>query len=149
MTTDADRARPPRNSASTAMLRSGLVAASVVSAASVGVATWLEGAAGLWGSLIGAVLVTAFFTTSILVLGGMQTVEPLLPLLVALGLYTVKVVALAVVFVVLGSQGWLDDPLHRGALGVTIIVCTLTWTLVQIVAAVRHRQPLYDLPPGS
>ncbi|MBA2531267.1 MAG: hypothetical protein H0V23_04070, partial [Nocardioidaceae bacterium] len=60
-----------------------------------------------------------------------------------------KVVALAVVFVVLGSQGWLDDPLHRGALGLTIIVSTLTWTLVQILAVVRHRQPLYDLPRGS
>ncbi len=149
MTTDEDRARPPRNSASTAMLRSGFTAALVVSAACVGVATWLEGVAGFWGSLIGAVIVSAFFATSILVLGAMQTVEPLLPLLVALGLYTVKVVALAVVFVVLGSQGWLDDPLHRGALGLTIIVSTLTWTLVQILAVVRHRQPLYDLPRGS
>ena len=149
MTTDEDRARPPRNGASTAMLRSGFTAALVVSAACVGVATWLEGVAGFWGSLIGAVIVSAFFATSILVLGAMQTVEPLLPLLVALGLYTVKVVALAVVFVVLGSQGWLDDPLHRGALGLTIIVSTLTWTLVQILAVVRHRQPLYDLPRGS
>lgn len=148
MTTD-DKARLTPRSAAGAQLRGAALPALGVSVGCVTTATWLEGSAGFWGSLVGASLVFAFFSTSLLVLGEMRTTEPVVVLLVALGLYTVKVVALAVVFVLLGSLGWLDDPLHRGALGLTVIVCTLTWTIMQIVSALRYRKPLYDLRTGS
>jgi len=149
MTTDTEPPRPSQSGAARAMLRGAAVPALGVSVICVAVATWLRGTPGLWGSLLGVTLVFAFFATSLVVLGRVRAAEPGVALLVALGLYTMKVVALAVAFVVIGSAGWLGDPLHRGSLGLTIIVCTLTWTTTQVVAAVRHRQPLYDLPAGS
>jgi len=146
VTTGTDQVRPRGDSpASTYMLRGAAVPSLLVSLGCVGVATATRGDTGLWGSLVGASLVYVFFGTSLLVLGATRTIEPVLALLVALGLYTAKVIALALAFVFLQGSGLLGEPLHRGALGLTVIVCTLAWTVFQIAAAVRHRQPLYDL----
>jgi len=129
----------------TAMLRGAALPSLVMSVACVVVATAARGTSGLWGSLLGAGLVYAFFGLSLVVLGATATVEPAIALLVALGLYTAKVIALALTFVLLQHLGLLGEPLHRGALALTVIVCTLAWTVLQIAGAVRHRQPLYDL----
>jgi ATP synthase protein I len=148
MTTDTEPVSHS-SSAATALLRGAAVPALLVSIGCVAVAAATLGATALWGSLVGATLVCAFFAISALVLGATRTTEPALVLLVALGLYTAKVVALAVTFILFDRFHLLGEPLHRGALAVTVIACTLTWTTAQIVAAVRHRQPLYDLGYGS
>ena len=149
MTTDTERVTERQSRFATVMPRDAAVPALLVSIGCVAVATASRGATGLWGSLLGATLVLAFFATSVVVLGATRTTEPALVLLVALGLYTAKVVALALVFVLLSAFGLLGEPLHRGALALTVIVCTLTWTAVQIAAALRHRQPVYDGESGS
>ena len=144
MTTDTERVTEQTSGFATVMLRGAVAPALIVSLGCIAVATASRGTSGLWGSLLGATLVLAFFATSALVLGATRTTEPAAALLVALCLYTAKVVALAVVFVLLEGFGLLGEPLHRGSLALTVIASALTWTVVQVVTAVRHRQPLYD-----
>lgn len=144
MTTERPRSNA-RDSAAGAMLRGAVLPSIAVSAVCVGVATWAVGESGLWGSLLGAGLVLVFFSMSLVALGATARLDPTLTLLIALALYTAKIIALAVAFVVLNGAGLMGDPFDRTALGVTVIVCTLVWTILEIVASVKHREPLYDL----
>ena len=145
MTTDTERARQSHQSLPPALVGGALL----VSLGCVLVAAATSGSTGVWGSLVGAALVFAFFGASLVVLGATRTAEPAVALLVALALYTAKVVALALVFVLLQGAGLLGEPLHRGALALTIIVCTLAWTALQVAVAVRARVPLYDVGTRS
>lgn len=103
------------------------------------------GTPGLGGALAGLVLVVAFFGLTHVVMHRTRRLAPELSLLVALALYTAKVTALAVTFVLLSGLGLLGDPLHRGALALTVITCTLTWTGAEVRAATTARIPTYDL----
>ena len=145
MTTDAKQARQSHRRLPPALLAGVLL----VSFGCVVIAAATSGSTGLWGSLVGAALVFAFFGASLVVLGATRTAEPAVALLVALVLYTAKVVALALIFVLLQGAGLLGEPLHRGALALTIIVCTLAWTALQLAVAVRARVPLYDVGTRS
>lgn len=138
-------ARPLGETTAGAMLRGAAVPSVVVAVVAVAVSTAAAGSAGLWGSLLGVGLVAGFFGLSLYVLGVTRTADPLLVLLVALALYGAKVVALGVAFLALNLADLVGDPFHRGALGLTVIACTLSWTVGEIVGATRHREPLYDL----
>ena len=144
MTTDTDQVPQGRGGTPTALLFGALL----VSIGCVAIAAVTRGSTGLWGSLVGATLVYAFFGASMVVLRSTRTADPEVALLVALGLYTGKVVALALTFVLLQQSGLLGEPLHRGALALTVIVCTLAWTVLQITSTVRQRQPIYDEVTG-
>lgn len=144
MTTATSSAPPPRTAA-TAMLRAGLATGLVVGIGSALLSAAAAGTRGLAGSLTGSVLVAVFFATSFVVLDRTRRLDPSVTLLVALGLYAGKVVALLLVLVLLTASGALDGPLDRASMAVTIIVATLTWTVVEVVAATRHREPMYDL----
>jgi ATP synthase protein I len=110
------------------------------------VVSWLAvGLVGLWGALSGLALVLLFFGSSALVMARTRPLEPALVLVIALGLYLLKMIGLAVVVVMLSALGLLGDPLHRVALAFTIIVGALTWSTAEIVTAVRRRQPLFDV----
>jgi hypothetical protein len=110
------------------------------------VVSWLAvGLVGLWGALSGLALVLLFFGSSALVMARTRPLEPALVLVIALGLYLLKMIGLAVVVVMLSALGLLGDPLHRVALALTIIVGALTWSTAEIVTAVRRRQPLFDV----
>lgn len=133
------------SSAAGSMLRVALLPSVAVSAVCVALGAWVAGQTGFWGSLLGAGLVLVFFSMSLVALGATTHLDPTLTLLIALALYTVKIIALAVAFVALNGAGLLGDPFDRTALGVTVIVSTLVWTVLEIVASVKHREPLYDL----
>ncbi|MFY0406303.1 hypothetical protein ACI6PP_04775 [Solicola sp. PLA-1-18] len=147
MTTAGPPATPVarRGSPVAPTLVASLVPTLVVSAVCVVVATLSAGASGLWGSLLGAGLVVVFFTVSLVVLGAARGVAPSLVLVLALSLYVGKVAALLLAFVALTQAGVLGDQLDRTSLGVTVIVATLAWTVGEIVASVKQREPLYDL----
>ena len=142
--TTATPSKPPRTAAA-AMLRAGLVTAVGVAVVAAGLSYGAAGWAGVAGSLTGSVLVALFFATSFLVLDRTRHLDPVVTLLVALGLYVGKLAALLVVLVLLSAGGALDGPLHRASMAVTIVVATLIWSVVEVVAATRHRQPMYDL----
>lgn len=122
-----------------------VVPTGVVAALALVVAALLRGSTGAYGALAGTVVVLVSFSSTHLVLGRTRHLPPELTLVIALALYVLKVVALAVVFVLLDVAGFLGDPLHRGALALTVICCTLAWTAAEIWAAVHSRQPRLDL----
>lgn len=134
---------------STASVTAGLLPLAVPTAAvgvlAVLVAAALQGSTGALGAAAGAALVLTSFASTHLVLDRTRQLPAELTLVVALGLYVLKVVLLAVVFVLLEAAGLLGDPLHRAALALTVICCTLVWTAAEIRAAVTTRQPLLDL----
>ncbi|UPK73899.1 hypothetical protein MU582_15850 [Nocardioidaceae bacterium SCSIO 66511] len=138
-------AKPLGDTTAGAMFRGAFVPTGAVAIVAVAVSALSAGLTGLWGSLLGAALVFAFFGLSLVVLGTTRAADPILVLMVALALYGAKVVALFVAFILLNAADLVGDPFHRTALGVTIIACTLTWTVGEIVGATRHREPLYDL----
>ncbi len=143
--TTATRKNPSPRTAATAMLRAGLSAGLGVGAVAALLSLAAAGSSGLAGSVAGSVLVAVFFATSFLALDRTRRLDPAVTLLIALGLYVAKVAALMVVLMLLTASGALDAALDRVSLGVTIIVATLTWSVVEVVAATRHREPTYDL----
>lgn len=109
-------------------------------------ATVVAGQAAGFGALVGVAMVVAFFGVGALVLDVVASLAPSLSLLVALLTYTLQVVLVGLVFAGLTRSGMLDSTLEPRWLGGTVIACTLTWVAAQLVASVRTRRPLYDLP---
>jgi ATP synthase protein I len=120
-----------------------------VAVAAVLVAGGTAGLAGALGATVGGMLVLGFFSLTHQVLGRTRDVPPELALIVALGLYTAKVVALALCFVALSASGLLGEQLHRAGLALTVIVCTVVWTTAEVRAAMGARIPTYVLNEES
>lgn len=117
----------------------------VVSLVCMAVAGIAVGGAGVAGAAAGAVIVSVFFASSPLVLGPILKVTPHLSVSVALTFFFTKVVALvALLYVVVNPDG-AGKNIDANALGGTVIVCTLVWTVLQIRAATKSRTPMYDL----
>lgn len=127
------------------LVRKSLLPAFVVALICMTVAGVTVGEKGVVGAAVGAVIVFLFFASSPLALGPVTKVSPQLSVFVALTFFFTKIVALvALMLVVLDPEG-VGRHLDKGALGGTVIVSTLAWTVFQIRAATRTRQPLYDL----
>jgi ATP synthase protein I len=131
------------------MLRGALVPTLGVGAASAVVAGLFSGVQGVVGALLGLTVVVVFFGLGLLVLRRCAGLEPVLVLLIALGLYAAKVVLIGGSLLLVDASGLLVGVASSMALGVTAILCTLAWTTGQIVGATRARVPLYDLPGPS
>jgi len=116
-----------------------------VAAVVAALAAMARGWSGVAGALTGALLVLASFTLSHLVLTAAARLPPELTFVIAIGLYVAKVLALALGFVVFERLGFLGDPLHRVAMGSSVIVCTLAWTFAEVRRTVMARIPTYDL----
>lgn len=127
------------------LVRKSLLPAFIVAIICMAVAGATVGEKGVVGAAVGAVIVLLFFASSPLVLGPVTKVSPHLSLLVAMIFFFTKVVALVAIMVVLLDPEGVGNHLDKAALGGTIIVSTLTWTVFQVRAATKSRQPLYDL----
>jgi ATP synthase protein I len=115
-----------------------VVACAVVSALSAGVD-------GLIGALVGGVLVCVFFVSTPLALGPIATTVPHLSLVAAMMFFATKILALLALMTILLDPDGIGRHVHEGSLGGTVIVTTLLWTVLQVRASRRTRQPLYDL----
>jgi ATP synthase protein I len=133
----------------TATLTSVVLPTLSVAVAAVLVAGGTAGPAGAFGATVGGMLVLGFFSLTHQVLGRTRDLPPELALVVALGLYTAKVVALALCFVALSASGLLGEQLHRASLALTVIVCTVVWTIAEVRAAMGARIPTYVLNEES
>jgi len=127
------------------LVRNSLLPALVVAAICMTVAGVTVGQKGVVGAGVGAAIVLLFFASSPLALGPVTKVSPHLSVLVALIFFFTKIVALVALMVVLLDPEGVGKHLDKGALGGTVIVSTLAWTVFQIRAATKSRQPLYDL----
>lgn len=138
--------RLPRPSARVAGLVPGLVLTGAAAAPAAAVAAVVAGRPQVLGVVVGALVVAGFFTLGSLSTSLAAAYAPALSLVVALVTYALQVVLLAVVFLELTAT-----PAARAAVDVdwaagAVIAGTLLWTLSLVVAAVRTRQPLYELP---
>jgi ATP synthase protein I len=140
MTTET-RASTPLAPLVRAAVLPGLVAGIVVAL----VALMVEGAAGLWGALAGAVLVTAFFGSGQLVLRAFKQIEPMFLMAIALMTYALQVVVLIVLYAVFANSDVSEDQFSTKAFGVAVLVSTAVWIVALIRAAKRERIPLYEL----
>lgn len=138
-----------RSPAAVPGVRGAALAVLVVGAVAVAAGAVFAGKPALLGALVGAVLVLVFFGFGALTVNVVATVLPAASLLVALLTYTLEVVALALVFVALKSNGLLDKSVDADWLGLTTIAGTLTWIFAQVVGAMRTRQPIFDLPASG
>ena len=80
-------------------------------------------------------LVLVFFTVSLLVLKLTAALPPTTVMLVALGTYTAKVLALGLTLLLVRDAPWLSGY----ATGVTVTVCTLVWLYFEMRAYKRLR----------
>lgn len=139
----------PRPSARVAGLVPGLALTGLVAAPAALVAGLVAGRPQVLGVVVGALVVAGFFTLGSVSTSLAAAYAPALSMVVALVTYALQVVLLAVVFLELtatdASRAAVDVHWAAGA----VIVGTLLWTVTLVVAAVRTRQPLYDLPDAG
>ncbi|SDX65265.1 hypothetical protein SAMN05661080_00686 [Modestobacter sp. DSM 44400] len=123
-------------------LRVGVLVALAVTAVAVPVTGLLAGWSDALGILVGAVIVTAFFCVSGLVIAWAGKIDDTWTLPAALGTFGIKALVLYAVLSALPADGWLD----RRALAWSVIAGALLWSGVQL-RWVWTRQIYYTSPP--
>ncbi|HET7661093.1 MAG TPA: hypothetical protein VFK66_11950 [Oryzihumus sp.] len=130
-----------------AMLRGALVP-SLVAAPLVVLALWVaRGSRGGLAALLAVVVTIAFFAGGLAVMKRVTNANPLSLLAGALAVYLGQVLFLGIVIISLSRASWLDGT----AFGIAALAVTLVWQVGQVVAFVRMRKSVYDVPasPGA
>jgi len=122
-------------------LKVGALAAAAVTAVVAPVVGFLAGWADAVGVLVGAVVVTAFFCLSGLVVAWAGRIADSFTLPAALGMFFVKAVVLFGVLNALPEDGWLD----RRTLAWSVVAGALLWSGVQLRWVWTRK--LYYVPP--
>ena len=122
-------------------LRWGLAATGVLAVVLVPVFWLTRGGKGALWVAAGLAIVAAFFCVGALAVAAAGKLGDELTLPAALGSYAVKVVLLGVLLVSVQGKPWLDPV----ALGLSVLIGTLTWTTVQAVRVWRTR--IYYVDP--
>ena len=124
-------------------LRVGALATAAVTAVAAPVAGVIGGWSSAVGVVAGAVVVTAFFCLSGVVIAWAGRIDDALTLPAALGTFLVKALVFFAVLSALPADGWVD----RLALAWAVIAGALLWSAVQ-ARWVWTRQ-LYYVPPPA
>ena len=119
-----------------------VVGVTVAAAIAFGVA---KGSDGVYGALLGGVVVILFLGSTPVVLTPLVRRSAAMSLPVALTFLGVKSVAALIVLALLFDIGGLADRIDFMAFGITAIAASLAWTFLQIVAYRNDRTPTYDL----
>lgn len=145
MTAGTPGTAPARSAApwDLSFLRVGALAAAAVTAVAAPVTGLVAGWPQALGVLVGAVVVTAFFCLSGLVVAWAGRIADSFTLPAALGMFFVKAVVLYGVLSALPADGWL----HRRTLAWAVVVGALLWSAVQL-RWVWTRQLFYVTPPS-
>jgi len=115
------------------IIRGAAVPTAVVAVPLVVIAGLLEGAKGAVGAALGVILVAAFFTAGVVVLGWAAKINPVAMMNVAIATYVVKALALLLVLVSLGDTTLFD----RRAFGLSILVAAVVWMAGEVWAFSR------------
>lgn len=132
--------RPPWD---ISFLRVGALATAAVAAVAAPVAGLVAGWSSALGVLVGALVVTAFFCLSGVVIAWAGRIDDALTLPAALGTFLVKALVFFAVLSALPPDGWID----RLALAWAVVAGALLWSAVQ-ARWVWTRQ-LYYVPPPA
>jgi hypothetical protein len=124
-------------------LRVGALAAAVVTAIAAPIDGLIAGWSDAMGVVVGAVIVTAFFCLSGVVVAWAGRIADSFTLPAALGTFFVKAVALFAILNALPAHGWLD----RRALAFAVVAGALLWSGVQLRWVWTRK--LYYVPPPA
>ena len=136
---------PPRSTApwDISFLRVGVLATAAAAAVAVPVVGLIGGWDAAWGVVAGAVVVTAFFCISGVIIAWAGRIDDAFTLPAALGTFLIK----ALVFFAALSALPADGPVDLLALAWTVVVGALLWSGVQM-RWVWTRQLYYVTPPA-
>ncbi|MBU6213566.1 MAG: hypothetical protein KGP01_03890 [Actinomycetales bacterium] len=119
-----------------------------VGALAVTVAAVMRGGSAAVGAALGVAIVVGFFSVSHIVLGRVLAKSPELAMSAALALYLFKIIVLFVLLAVFRHATGFDGK----TFGLTVLVCTVSWTMAEVLVHARRRVP-YVTPaatqPGS
>lgn len=104
-----------------------------------------DNAPGLYGAAIGGLLAIGFMAGGFAVLGLFSAAKPGFLMVIALLTYGLQVVALLAVYAAFSNSPSWTTAVSTAALGATVIVCSLVWTVGLLLAARRTRTLLYDV----
>jgi ATP synthase protein I len=142
--TTADAGRRARDAGwDISFLRVGALATAAAAVVAVPIAGLLAGWPSALGVLVGAVVVTAFFCVSGIVIAWAGRIDDALTLPAALGTFLVKAVLFFAALSAIPPDGWVD----RLALAWSVVVGALLWSVVQ-ARWVWTRQLYYVQPPA-
>jgi ATP synthase protein I len=127
------------------MLRGALVAAVVVGVNAAAVATVAAGLEGLWGALLGLLIVITFSGGGLLALHLSRRTSPTMQLAVAMASYTGRIAVFGGLLAVALNSDSLAANVNLTALGLTTLVVVMGWMAGEIWAWSRLRIPIYDL----
>lgn len=128
-----------------AMLRGALVAAVVVGVNAIAIAVVAAGIRGLWGALLGLLMVIFFSGAGLLALHAARRTSPTTQLAVAMGSYTGRIAIFGGLLALALSSETLEREVSLTALGITALVVVMGWLAGEIWAWSRLRVPIYDL----
>ncbi|MGY1825010.1 MULTISPECIES: hypothetical protein [unclassified Blastococcus] len=128
-----------------AMLRGGLVPATVVGVVAFAVFTAVDGALGAAGSALAVAVVLVSTVSTLVLLRRMAGLDPRVVFMGALVGYFFKVMLLGVFLVLFRDAEWLS-PI---AFAVTAIVVSLAGTIGEVVAFTRVKTYIYDEPGAA
>jgi ATP synthase protein I len=128
-----------------AMLRGALVAALVVGVNAAAVSTVAAGLAGLWGALLGLLMVVVFSGAGLLALHLSRRTTPTVQLAVAMASYTGRIAVFGGLLAVALSSDSLAKHVNLTVLGLCALVVVMGWMAGEIWAWSRLRVPIYDL----
>jgi len=127
------------------MLRGALIAALVVGVNAAAVSTVAAGLAGLWGALLGLLMVVVFSGVGLLALHLSRRMSPTMQLAVAMASYTGRIAIFGGLLAIALSSDSLAKHVNLTVLGLCALVVVMGWMAGEIWAWSRLRVPIYDL----
>jgi len=127
------------------MLRGALIAALVVGVNAAAVSTVAAGLAGLWGALLGLLMVVVFSGVGLLALHLSRRTTPTVQLAVAMASYTGRIAIFGGLLAIALSSDSLAKHVNLTVLGLCALVVVMGWMAGEIWAWSRLRVPIYDL----
>ncbi|TWD75130.1 hypothetical protein FB561_6568 [Kribbella amoyensis] len=128
-----------------AMLRGALVAAVVVGVNATAVATVAAGLQGLWGALLGLLMVVVFSGAGLYALHLSRHTSPTAQLGIAMASYTGRIAIFGGLLALALNSDSLAANVNLTALGISALVVVMGWMAGEIWAWSRLRIPIYDL----
>ncbi|MFB6725751.1 hypothetical protein ACFCV3_36605 [Kribbella sp. NPDC056345] len=128
-----------------AMLRGALVAALVVGLNAAAVSAVAAGLKGLWGALLGLLMVIVFSGLGLFALHLSRHTSPQMQLAMAMASYTGRIAIFGGLLALAINSESLAAHVNLTVLGIVALVVVLGWMAGEMWAWSRLRVPIYDL----
>ena len=127
------------------MLRGALVAGVVVGVNAAAISAVAAGLKGLWGALLGLLMVVIFSGAGLFALHLSRHTSPTMQLAIAMASYTGRIAVFGGLLALALSSDSLAENVNLTALGITAMVVVMGWMAGEIWSWSRLRVPIYDL----